>query len=54
MGKVLPFNLPFQVTLILAPIMKKKNSGLRNYFLFSVQAFQLTLHTLTNFMYLCF
>lgn len=51
--KVLPFNLPFQVTLILAPIMKKI-SRLRNYFLFSVWAFQLTLHTLTNLVCLCF
>lgn len=52
--KVLPFNLPFQVTLILAPIIKKKTSRLRNYFLFSVRAFQLTLPTLTNFVCLCF
>lgn len=51
--KVLPSNLLFQVMLVLAPITEKI-SRLRNYFLFRVWVFQLTLHTLTNFVCLCF
>lgn len=34
MGKVLPFNLSFQVTLILAPIMKKKKFWAEELFSF--------------------